>query len=137
MTIAAIAATTLGTLATVHLYWAAGGRAGLDAAIPTRNGVPVLRPGRGITLLVALALAGLAVLVLWRDGALSLPLPFVIAHIATPLVALVFLARAIGDFRILGWSKRLRGSRFARLDDIFYAPLCLILALCFALVAAA
>lgn len=136
MTIAAIAATTLGALAAVHLYWAAGGRVGWDAAIPMRNGEPLLRPGRGITLLVALGLATLAVLVLWRDGALTLPLPFGIARIATPLVALVFLARAIGDFRIVGWSKRLRGSRFARLDDILYSPLCLTLALCFALVSA-
>ena len=136
MTIAAIAATTLGTLATVHLYWAAGGRVGKEAAIPTRNGVPLLRPSPGITVLVALGLAALAVLVLWRDGALSLPLPFVIAQFTTPLAALVFLLRAIGDFRIVGWSKRLRGSRFARLDDILYSPLCLMLAICFALVSA-
>jgi len=134
MTIAAIAATTLGALATLHLYWAAGGRAGWDAAIPTRNGAPLLRPGPGITLLVALGLAALAILVLWRDGALSLPLPFVIARVVTPLAALVFLLRAIGDFRTVGWSKRLRGSRFARMDDILYSPMCLTLAICFALV---
>ena len=136
MTIAAIAATTLGALATVHLYWAAGGRVGWDAAIPTRNGEPLLHPGPGITLLVALGLAALAVLVLWRDGALALPLPFVIAQFVTPLAALVFLLRAIGDFRMVGWTKRLRGSRFARLDDILYSPLCLTLAICFALVSA-
>ena len=39
----------------------------------------------------------------------------------------VFLARAIGDFRLVGFFKRVQGSRFARLDTLVYAPLCLIL----------
>ena len=37
MTIAAIAATTLGALATVHLYWAAGGRVGWDGRSARRD----------------------------------------------------------------------------------------------------
>ena len=83
-------------------------------------------------MLVAIGLFALAVLALWRDGLILLPLPFFVARIGAWLAALVFLARAIGDFKFVGWSKRVRGSRFARLDDVFYAPLCLMLAICFA-----
>jgi Protein of unknown function (DUF3995) len=41
----------------------------------------------------------------------------------------VFVVRSVGDFRPLGFFKRARGSRFARLDTFVYAPLCLILGL--------
>ena len=134
MTTAIIAATTLGVIGGVHLYWAAGGRAGSTAAILQANDEPLFRPGRGATALVAIGLFALAVLALWRDGLIMLPLPFFIAKIGAWLATLVFLARAIGDFKYLGWSKRVRGSQFARLDDVFYAPLCLTLAICFAVI---
>ena len=134
MTTAIIAATTLGVIAAAHLYWAAGGQAGSSAAIPQANGEPLFRPGRGATVLVAIGLFALAVLALWRDGLILLPLPFFVARIGAWLAALVFLARAVGDFKFVGWSKRVRGSRFARLDDVFYAPLCLTLAICFAVI---
>ena len=134
MTIAIIAATALGVIAGAHLYWAAGGQAGSSAAIPQANGEPLFRPGRGATVLVAIGLFALAVLALWRDGLILLPLPFFIAKIGAWLATLVFLVRAIGDFKYLGWSKRVRGSQFARLDDVVYAPLCLMLAICFAVI---
>lgn len=45
------------------------------------------------------------------------------------------LARAIGEFKYLGFFKRVHGSRFARLDSLVYSPLCLLLALGVAYVA--
>jgi hypothetical protein len=41
---------------------------------------------------------------------------------------LLFL-RAIGDFHLIGFFKRVRGTRFASLDTAVYSPLCLALAL--------
>ncbi len=131
MTTAIITASTLGAIGAVHVYWAAGGNLGKNAAIPQLHGRQVLRPGPALTMIVALLLFGLAVLALWRDGEIALPLPFMIAQVCAPLAALVFLARAIGESNYLGWTKRVRGTRFARLDDVFYAPLCLMLAICF------
>ena len=134
VTTAVIAAGILALAGTVHVYWAAGGRLGFDAAVPSVAGKRVFTPGRAATFAAGLGLFALAALVLWRDGTLTLPLPWVLAHYGVPLMALVFLARAVGDFRLVGWSKRMRGSRFARLDDVLYAPLCLVLAICFAVV---
>jgi hypothetical protein len=34
----------------------------------------------------------------------------------------------VGDFRLVGFFKRVRGNAFARLDTLVYAPLCLVLA---------
>ena len=44
-------------------------------------------------------------------------------------VGVVLLARAVGDFRYVGFFKRVRGSRFATLDSRYFSPLCLILGL--------
>lgn len=44
-------------------------------------------------------------------------------------LALVLLARAIGDFRLLGLFKRPGPSAFARLDTLYYSPFCALLAL--------
>jgi hypothetical protein len=51
------------------------------------------------------------------------------------LLALGLLARAVGEFRYVGFFKRVRGSRFARLDTLIYSPVCLLLAVGVALVA--
>jgi len=42
---------------------------------------------------------------------------------------LVLLARAVGDFKYVGFFKTVRASRFAVLDTWFYSPLCALLAL--------
>lgn len=44
------------------------------------------------------------------------------------LVAVIFLLRAIGDFRYIGLIKRRKQSLFALWDIRLYTPLCLILA---------
>ena len=43
------------------------------------------------------------------------------------LLAVALVARAVGDFRLVGFFKRVRGTRFARMDSVLYAPLCLVL----------
>ena len=50
-------------------------------------------------------------------------------------LALGLLARAIGEFRYVGFFKRVRSSRFAELDSLVYSPLCLMLSGGVALVA--
>ena len=134
MTTAVIAATLLGAAGGAHVVWAAGGRIGLAAATPQVDGRALNAPERMTTLGSALALFSLAALVMWRECLIELPLPFVIARVGVPVMALVFLARAIGDFRHVGWRQRVRGTSFARLDDLLYAPFCAVLAVCFAVV---
>ena len=36
-------------------------------------------------------------------------------------------ARAIGDSELVGFFKEVRDSKFARLDTLFYSPLCVVL----------
>ena len=39
------------------------------------------------------------------------------------------LARAIGEFRLVGFFKTVKGSLFARMDTLFFSPLCVLLSL--------
>lgn len=116
------------TLAAVHGYWAIGGTAGLDAALPADAGGTIrLRPTPGLTWAVA---AGLLLLA----GISAAHLPFGAGHrttwlrVADGAMAVVFGLRAVGDFRYVGLSKRIHGTTFARLDTRYYTPLCLLLA---------
>lgn len=115
-------------IALIHVYWAAGGQSGWCAAIPEIDGTPAFIPSTGATLIVASCLAGCALLVAAIAGLMPLPLPQqVLAWLARALSLVLFL-RAMGDFRLVGFFKRIRSSRFAYLDTAIYSPLCLLLA---------
>ncbi|WP_428391616.1 DUF3995 domain-containing protein [Lichenicoccus sp.] len=117
------------SLATLHLYWAVGGTFGKGAAIPERNGKPVLRPSPTGTLVVAVGIYAIAILVAARVGWFTVPNSSLGLRVAVWLAAGVFAARAVGDFRYVGFFKRVRGTRFARFDTRYYSPLCCLLAL--------
>lgn len=121
-------------LSLLHFYWLLGGRLGLNAAIPEIDGKPAFQPSATATLVVAIGLALCAWLIAATGGVLSLPLPYSVLSWLTRALALVLLLRAIGDFRLVGFFKRIRGSRFARLDTVLYSPLCLVLAIGVAMV---
>jgi hypothetical protein len=114
-------------LAGVHLYWAAGGKAGKGAAVPSANGRPLLRPSALSTAMVAVGLCVMAALLALRIGWLNvaaLPGSGAVVEVGAWVIVAVFALRAIGDF-----FKRIRDSRFARLDTLAYSPLCACLAL--------
>ncbi len=127
----------LTVIAAVHLYWAAGGTVWKAGAIPSRGGVPVLSPSPLSTFLVGVALLGMAVVVGSTAGLLPRFLPTGLLRGASTVLALIFTVRAIGEFRYVGFFKRVRGSVFAGRDTYLYSPLCLLLAVLIAFVALA
>ena len=119
----------IGLFALLHIYWLFGGRFGMSAAIPEINGRPAISPSKFVTFFVSVALSTSALLVAALGGLLVLPLP---AKLLTNLgyaLALVLLFRAVGDFRLVGFFKRIHGTRFSRFDTVLFSPLCLALAL--------
>lgn len=120
-------ASTYAALAALHFFWAAGGRLGVGAAVPSTGGVPAFSPGPLATLAVAFALVGAALLVASAGGRLSLPFPRRLIDGLALLLAFVMIARAIGDFRLLGFFKTRGDGAFATLDTFVYSPLCLLL----------
>ncbi len=112
-----------------HVYWVLGGRVGRDAAIPEVDGKPVFQPSTVTTFLVAVALVLCALLVAATAGLVSFPWSPTLLRWLTEALAVVLLLRAIGDFRLVGFFKRIRGTRFAHLDTVAYSPLSLLLAI--------
>ncbi len=127
--VAPLTAAAFAGLSLLHLYWMVGGRWGMSAVLPESEGRPLIRPGAVAAAVVALLLATAGWLVLeqaglgpgWATGPL--------VRTATWGVATVMLARSIGEFRYLGFFKRMKGSRFARLDSLLFSPVALALAL--------
>lgn len=117
----------------LHAAWAAAG-AGPGAAVPARaDGAPLFRPGRGLTLPVALALAGAAAVVLGRAGPLPVPVPWTrtagaLCRAGAWTLGAVLALRVVGDFRYVGLFERERAPPFAALDAWLYTPLCAALA---------
>lgn len=121
-------AVVFGLLSLFHIFWAAGGRFGGAAAIPTTNGAPLFTPSAFGTLLVAAALLLAMLAVLGRIGVWGANLPAWIFRLAALGISLLFLLRAIGDFHYLGFFKTVSGTDFARLDTWLFSPLCLFIA---------
>ncbi len=132
-----IIASVFGGLSALHVYWAAGGRRGAAAAIPElEQGRPLFRPGPAITLVVAGLLAAAGAIVLLRVGVGPSLVPRLLVRYGAWGVALTLVARAIGDFNYIGFFKRRRATRFARMDNRLYSPLALALGVGAAVIAA-
>ena len=68
-----------------------------------------------------------AMLVAATSGMLSIGLPSRVLSWLSYALALGLVARAVGEFKYVGFFKKVRGTRFARMDTILYSPLCLLL----------
>ena len=119
-------------ISAIHFYWIAGGRWGLANALPEQNGTKTMKPGPISTLSVAIIFGAMGFFYLYKIGQFPLAdsvVPGWLNRYGLWLLAGIFLLRAIGDFRYVGFFKRIRNSRFAVLDTRFYSPLCLFLSL--------
>jgi len=123
-------------LSGLHFYWVFGGKRGFDKSIPTVGDKPTLNPGRVITTIVALGLLGFGVItyLLGFTDIKSMKYGNLIV-VAGWCVSAIFLIRAVGDFKTVGFFKKIRTTDFGRYDTKFYSPLCLFLAIVLGLLA--
>ena len=116
-------------IALLHIYWGIVGVSGRSIALPEVDGTPTFMPSRLACFAVASALALAALLILWRGGLVSAPISRAVTTVGTVGVGVVFVLRAIGDFRLVGFFKRVRGTPFALWDTLLFSPLSLALGL--------
>lgn len=134
ITIIIISALLLIGISGLHVYWAFGGTWGSGGVIPeTKAQQPAFVPGKLATLAVAVLLVAAAVLLLMEAGLVQAFSYFFVVTWGCWVCAIVFGLRAIGDFRYVGLTKRVRGTRFATFDSYLFTPLCLWLCLAFIL----
>jgi len=116
------------SLSLLHGYWVVVGAGHLSGYVPEIEGKPAFEPGRFATSVVALLL--LLAAAICADQARLLGMPRIpLARVGVWTLLVVFLLRAIGEFRLVGIFKRVRSTRFGRLDTWVYSPLCLVVSL--------
>jgi hypothetical protein len=116
-------------LAAVHLYWAFSRPAAKRIAIPEVAGRPAFIPSRSATLGVAVSFFACALLVIVTFRFVPTLIPQKVLCWFTFGLALVFITRAIGEFRLIGFFKKVKGTTFARLDSTLYSPLSVAIAI--------
>ncbi len=115
-------------LSGIHFYWALGGMAGIESTLPTNlERKRMLNPKKMDSALVAVFLLIFALLFFRKAGTLNFYLPPLIGRFGTSVISFTFLFRAMGDFRYVGFSKKIKSTPFAELDTKYFSPLCLLL----------
>jgi Protein of unknown function (DUF3995) len=110
------------TIAGFHIYWAFGGKFGSQAVIPEMKGKLAFQPPVLATIIVALAML-VGAWLSWKPHPNSCAKSLIYGNLA---IGIVFFIRAIGDFKYVGFFKKVKGSLFAENDSLYYSPLCLM-----------
>ena len=123
-------ASIMATLSILHFYWAAGGQWGMALAVPSDEaGNKVLRISSLSCIAVGTGLLGFAFYYLSKAIARPGGINTGISQWVIWVLAFIFIARAIGDFRYVGFFKTMKNTAFGQMDTRWYAPLCLYLGL--------
>jgi len=111
----------LAALCLLYSYWAFGGRRGRDQATLVVDGKPRVRMDS-----VSLICGALVFVILAAVPVVSMNR--VLRKCLLGGMAVVFTARAIGDFKYLGFFKSVKSTTYAHWDTRVYSPLALLLA---------
>ena len=117
-------------LGILHFNWAFGGEFGFSESLPTKeNGERVLNPKKKDSTIVGIGLTAFGFFYVFISGLLNLNLPEWLLNYVGWIIPILFLLRAIGDFKYLGFFKSIRKTVFGKLDTKFFSPLCLLIAI--------
>lgn len=112
-------------IALFHLVWTIRGPNPNSKTLPQINGQPAFIPSRLAALAVTIAFTVGMALIAMRIQLIQNPSSENTLRWMLIAMSLIFLARAIGDFNLVGFFKRKSPSHFARLDNLYFSPLCL------------
>jgi hypothetical protein len=117
-------------LSFVHVYWAMNGSLGKEGVIPTHNdGEAVFEPGIVGTFIVAAILGIFAFITTGSLGIFEAFLSNNLIKYVTLAIGILFMLRAMGDFKYVGFFKSIKETPFAKNDSRYFSPLCLYLGL--------
>ncbi|MFZ1749890.1 MAG: DUF3995 domain-containing protein [Saprospiraceae bacterium] len=123
-----ILATIFGLLGFIHFYWSFGKTWGLDITIPTTlSGDRVLRPKKLDCALVGLGLSLCSLFYLKLSGLIDFEISSTSIKVVSWIIPVIFILRAIGDFKYVGYFKKIKNTSFGIADSKIFTPLCLII----------
>lgn len=116
------------TLGIIHFNWVLGGTFGFSASLPTKEtGERVLNPKKMDSAVVGTGLLAFGFFYLIKSGIISYVLPEWIMNYSGWIIPIIFLLRAIGEFKYVGFFKSVKTTEFGKIDTKLFSPLCLII----------
>jgi hypothetical protein len=113
-------------LSIIHFNWVLGGTFGFAASLPTNEkGERVINPKKMESGVVGTGLMAFAFFYLVKSGMIDIDLPEWVMNYVSWIIPAIFILRAIGEFKYIGFFKRIKNTEFGKLDTKFYSPLCL------------
>ncbi|SHG17899.1 DUF3995 domain-containing protein [Flagellimonas flava] len=112
-------------LAILHFFWALYGIKEPEAVVPTPIGSnQVKTPNKIMAALVGIILLGFAFVFINK---IIHYLDYSWLRYVAIGVGVIFIVRAFGDFKYVGFFKTAKNSKFSALDTRYYSPLCLLM----------
>jgi hypothetical protein len=131
MIISLLLAVVFLAISILHIYWAFGGKWGFEIALPTNaEGVKVFQPGFISCVMVGIALLLFSLFYLRTGEWINISVPGWIENNLGWIIPLLFLLRAVGDFKYIGLFKKIKETSFGRMDTYLYSPLSFFIGLC-------
>ncbi len=117
------------SISLIHFYWAFGGKWGGDSVIPTKKDGNTILFNTGIfaTLIVAFGLLGFGIFILTKSGLIIFQLPDLFDKYGLWVIATIFILRAIGELKYVGFFKKIKDTKFGKNDTKYFSPLCLLI----------
>lgn len=102
----------------------------MNSVIPSKEKTKdkIFIPSAFSTVTVALGLLAFSLIELGNTGIFSHWIAIKYYRWGNLVIAFIFLIRAVGDFKYVGFFKKVRDTLFAKNDSLYYAPLCLFIA---------
>lgn len=121
-------------LAVLHLFWAMGGSWALESVIPSNsNGRKIFKVKSFATFMIAIALLAFVMIDMSYCGWILENRSNKYIQFGVLFIAILFLLRAIGDFRYIGFFKKYKNTPFDKKDLFLFSPVCLFISLSHAL----
>jgi len=118
-------------LGILHFYWSLGRKFGFTESLPTNeSGERVLNPRKIDCLIVGIGLTSFGVFYLFKSGIIEFNLPEWMKEYGGWIIPSIFLLRAIGEFKFIGFFKTVKKTAFGKLDTKFFSPLCVFIGIC-------
>lgn len=118
------------SLSALHISWAFGKKWGFENSLPKNEaGDRILNPKKVDCAIVGIGLLLFGIFYLTKVDLIPFALPEQVVRIASWVIPFIFLFRAMGDFKYVGFFKKVTSTDFAKKDSAFYSPLCLIVGL--------
>ncbi len=128
MTLSILLSIILVALGILHFKWAMGETFGFSKSLPTKeSGERVLNPTKMDSVIVGAGLTAFGIFYVFKSGLIASGLPEWITIYAGWIIPMIFLLRAMGEFKYVGFFKKVKNTEFGKLDTKYFSPLCLVI----------